>query len=110
MTNPVEKVARALMEVRAAPPASDGTEYPVLDLDPDFDDLPLDHTQGTVDDPITQEAVLRLARAAIAALREPTKAMILAAEQQRDIGGDAGPGDLDPTLAWRAMIDAALKD
>ena len=50
-----------------------------------------------------------LADAAVAAMREPTKAMILAAEQQRDIGGDAGPGDLDPTLAWRAMIDAALK-
>ena len=64
----VEAVARALMEVRAAAPNSDGTELPILDTDPDFDDLPLDHTQGTDDDPITQEAVLRLARAAIAAL------------------------------------------
>lgn len=67
----VKRVARALMEVRAASPASDGTEYPVLDLDPDFDDLPLDHTQGTSDDPITQEAVFRLAEAALRAAGIP---------------------------------------
>lgn len=63
----VQKVARALMDVCARKPASglNTPELPVLALDPDFDDLPLDCTQGTVDDEITQEAVLRLARAAV---------------------------------------------
>ena len=61
-----ERVARALMTVCAPLPWSAGKEIPVLDPDPDYDDLPLDHTQGTDEDPITQEAVLRLARAAIA--------------------------------------------
>jgi hypothetical protein len=100
-----ERVARALMDVRAALPAGDGTEYPVLDMDPDFDDLPLDHTQGTDDDPITQEAVLRLARAAIAAMREPNNAMTLAGRLQIP---DA-PDPRDMADAFRAMIDEALK-
>lgn len=57
------------MDVRAAPPASDGKlEIPVLSLDPDFNDLPRDHTEGTEHDDLTQEAVLRLAQAAITAL------------------------------------------
>lgn len=64
-----ERVARALITVFAAPPCSDGTEYPVLDSDPDYDDLPLDHTQGTDEDPITQEAALRLARAGISVIQ-----------------------------------------
>jgi hypothetical protein len=63
----VKRVARALLGVRAALPASDGREFPVLTSDPDFDDLPLDHTEGTEDDDLTQEAVLRLARAAVIA-------------------------------------------
>lgn len=66
----LEKIARALMEVRAALPASDGRELPVLDLDPDFDDLPRDHTEGTAEDPVTREAVLRLAAAALRVIRE----------------------------------------
>ncbi len=52
--------------------------------------------------------VLRAARAAIAAMREPTEAMVDAAwdidacgREEAHIGSGAGP-------AWRAMIDAAL--
>lgn len=64
--NMIDKlIARAMMRVTARLPADVlGREVPVLALDPDFDDLPRDHTEGTIDDEITQEAVLRLARAA----------------------------------------------
>lgn len=67
----VEKVARALMDVRAAMPgnALNGLEVPVLDLDPDYDDLPRDKSEGTEEDPITQEAVLKLAKSSIDSLR-----------------------------------------
>lgn len=69
----VEKIARALMDVQAPLPCSDGTqEFPVIDGDPDFDDLPRDHTEGTRDDFVTQDAVLRLARAALRVVREET--------------------------------------
>lgn len=61
----VEVAARGMLRVTAAFPASDGREYPVLDEDPEFDNLPRDHAEGTEDDPITQAAVLKLARAAI---------------------------------------------
>lgn len=71
----IEKVAQSLMRVTARPPASE-MEAPVLALDPDFDDLPRDETEGTADDEITQEAVLRLARAAILSMWEPTPEMI----------------------------------
>ncbi len=94
----VERVARALMLVTAKPPASTGgPEVPVLSLDPDYDDLPWNAEQGTLDDEITQEAVLRLAQAAIKAMREPTAAML-----------DAGPGEpyMDADV-WAKMIDAA---
>lgn len=53
------------MARRPAQPEDDKREYPILALDPDFDDLPEDSTQGTDEDEITQEAVLRLAQAAI---------------------------------------------
>lgn len=59
----------ALMEVVAKPPAADpedGREFPVLDFDPDLNDMPRDHTQGTEQDPITQVAVVRLAKAVLA--------------------------------------------
>lgn len=74
------------MTVRAQMPGGglDGPELPVLDMDPDFDDLPLHGGQGSEDDAITQEAVLRLADAALCAVadagfvivpREPTEVM-----------------------------------
>jgi hypothetical protein len=63
-----EAVARALVLVTAKRPADpNGIAWHVLTADPDFDDLPCDCTEGTVDDDITQEAVILLARAAIAA-------------------------------------------
>ena len=72
MTDLRESVARAMMDVRAQMPGGglDGPELPVLDMDPDFDDLPLHGGQGSQDDPITQEAVLKLADAALRALAE----------------------------------------
>lgn len=48
-----------------------------------------------------QEKWQRLARAAIAAMRAPTKAMI-------EAGNDHCPGDAPEV--WRAMIDAALAE
>lgn len=54
------------------------------------------------------------ARAAIAALREPTEAMIAAAKAKRWVGAiDDGPGiEFDPTPedAWGAMIDQILSE
>lgn len=73
MSDMIERVARAMMKVTALRPGSDvnaSSEMPVLSTDPDFDDLPRDGSEGTADDEITQEAVLRLARAAIEAMRE----------------------------------------
>jgi hypothetical protein len=57
----------ALMDVCAKPPAGERYihDLPVLDLDPDLNDMPIDHTQGTDDDPITQVAVVRLAKAVL---------------------------------------------
>lgn len=65
----VEAVARAMMDVCAPLPAGqqDGKEVPILCSDPDFDDLPSCGAEGTEDDYITQEAVMRLARCAILA-------------------------------------------
>ena len=69
----IEFVARSLMAVCARPPAAiDDREFPVLDADFDFDDLPLNGDQGTSDDTITQEAVLRLAAAAVCAVEKYT--------------------------------------
>lgn len=58
------------MRVKARRPGNvgGGCEYPVLCLDSDFDDLPRNGDEGTVDDDITQEAVLQLARAAVEAI------------------------------------------
>lgn len=64
----------ALMDVVAFPPAlpewkatrPDFPEVAVLSGDPDLNDLPRDHTEGTMDDPITQVAVVRLAKAVLA--------------------------------------------
>lgn len=105
MSEYVERVARSLMNVRARRPADpNGKHFPVLAMDRDFDDLPLDSTQGTADDEITQEAVLLLARAAIEAMREPTEAMLAATNREWD-----GRMSFRSTGAWQAMIDEALK-
>lgn len=104
----VERVARALMLVNAARPGNQlgGLAIPVLSLDPDFDDLPMDNTEGTEDDDITQEAVMLLARAAIEAMLIPTQVMC-------DEGGWVVPGERhNPKMAaaiWNEMIHAALQ-
>lgn len=94
----MERVARALMDVRARRPGSgkNSTEFPVLDMDSDFDDLPSDSSEGTDEDPITQEAVLKLARAAIEAIRKPTEAMF---------GGQYG---VEARRQFTDMLNAAL--
>lgn len=121
-----ERVARALMTVRAQMPGGglDGPELPVLDMDPDFDDLPLHGGQGSEDDAITQEAVLRLADAALRAVadagfvivpREPTEAMLKAGGDYQDrcaVLNYGSPADVEGVyLAMiRAAIAAALKE
>ncbi len=61
------------------------------------------------------EDLIIMARAAIAAMREPTEAMMEAAADLHtqegwcatDLGHEADPNDMGNI--WRAMIDAALK-
>ena len=84
----VEAMARAMMNVHARRPAqdqSDDREFPVLSLDPDFDDLPRDSSEGTSDDEITQEAVLRLAASALNSIREHINIDKLIQEQEAAI-------------------------
>lgn len=56
-------------------------------------------TWGGVDD-LSRQMFMDFARTAIAALREPTEAMILAGVHHDNMGDMAG--------RWRAMVDAAL--
>lgn len=55
---------------------------------------------------LTPDLVFRMARAAIAAMREPTEAMAEAADAE-----DRKQGEYcaDGSSHWRAMIDEALK-
>jgi len=69
LTDLERAVALALLNTVAPYPCSDGADRPVLTSDPDLDDLPYDHTEGTEEDNMTQVAVARLARAAIKAVR-----------------------------------------
>jgi hypothetical protein len=62
----LEAAAKAAMLVRARLPGCQD-EWHVLSTDPDFDDLPANADEGTPDDDITQEAVLRVCAAAITA-------------------------------------------
>lgn len=58
----------------------------------------------------TEDGYMRMARAAIEAMREPTNIMCLAALRFEDEDGD---GKVDWPMAqktWRAMIDAALNE
>ena len=66
LPTPLEEAARAALLVRARLPGGQ-EEWPVLSTDPDFDDLPVNADEGTPDDDITQEAVLRVCTAAITA-------------------------------------------
>jgi hypothetical protein len=51
-----------------------------------------------------------IARAAIAAMREPSNAMVSAAEAHDDgYSGPSSAGPADAETHWKAMIDAALK-
>jgi hypothetical protein len=105
MSEMVRRVALAMMAVKASLPGGqlEGREVPVLTLDPDFDDLPRDSSEGTEDDDITQEAVLRLARAAIEAMREPSQTMFDALQGYALCAGYLKEG-------WEAAINVALID
>lgn len=65
-------------------------------------------TGGTLPD----ELFNVIARAAITAMREPTKEMEAAGEDLDDWGvpSDPGSGNASALSHWVAMIDAALKD
>ena len=114
----IERVARAMLDVMATPPASllGSLELPVLAGDPDFNDLPRNGDEGTIDDEITQEAVIRLARAAIEAMRIPTFEMLCEASNITisRTGNDETNSDYDLypdecKCVWQTMIDEALK-
>lgn len=94
MSEMVERVARAV--------------YEKIALDPDWDDAPLTEDQRVAqDDDPSQEACRAIARAAIAAMRDPTEGMCLAGQEAKltiDFGKPPNGG------IWRAMIDAALKE
>ncbi len=66
-----EAAARAMMLVNCVVPGSNGLALPVLSGDPDFDELPANASEGVATGPdadmITQEAVRKLADAAISA-------------------------------------------
>ena len=67
-------------------------------LDADFDVGSWRHADENIKDRFRA-----MARAAIAAMREPTKAMI-------DAGETAGNPVYEPRVIWGAMIDEALAD
>lgn len=89
MTDMVERVAKALAFVRVA-------AHSHTTLTPD------DIWRGL--DPVNQDLVRFDARAALAAMREPTEAMSVAGgeAQQQSIGSWG-----EPKVVWRAMIDEA---
>lgn len=125
-----EAIARALMKVRCVVPASGGVAWPVLSDDPDFDELPVDASEGWADGPnadwLTQEAVLMLADAAINAFlssleasglvvvpREATEEMGMAGyvahlEKTHDGHVEPNPADFARSV-WSAMIAATPK-
>lgn len=64
-------------------------------------------------EPVSREEMIRFvepqARAAIRAMREPTRKMIVAADRLADFNsGDDSLGYASPNRTYRAMIDAAL--
>ena len=51
-----------------------------------------------------------MARAAIAAMREPTQKMIFRATLTNSVGDQGEPVLAEPGIVFRAMIDAALAE
>lgn len=95
MSEMVERVARAIVS------AADGTEGV------GFDALMADQSGEPIR--IYKEELLKVARAAIAAMREPTGLMIAGADDPLDWAGDGWGERATPETVWRAMTDAALK-
>lgn len=89
----VERVARALLLQRQIEMVSQQWNE-ALRRENEWDDL----------NPHVREGWLMMARAAIAAMREPTRAMI----ETGDIA--AGQAAEHPAKIWRAMIDSALSN
>ena len=106
----LELVARSMFAVTAPMPGSrDDAAYPVLGIDTDFDALPADQGEATVDDTMTREIVLRLAAAAVRALRLPTIDMTSAGAAV--LAADRPPTAADREQAFavfRAMIETVL--
>lgn len=59
---------------------------------------------------LTKKRWLQVARAAIDAMREPTDKMARAAATYPDDQGYGGLSETEASIAWHAMIDAALKE
>jgi hypothetical protein len=96
MSEMIERVARAAYEVLM----TDETIDAWVDKDP------ADMSSVVVDGSIN---LLSIARAAIAAMREPTKAMAEAGGREVPGAGRDGPVGDYGRFVWRPMIDAALK-
>lgn len=94
MSDMAERVARAIWEQRRADIAK---LYPNLVLD-EWGDGSVPRLNGVFEE----------ARVAIEAMREPTDAMCVAAEDLSRV--DAGQQGVDQAAIWRAMIDEALRN
>ncbi|MDR3488801.1 MAG: hypothetical protein P4M05_28350 [Bradyrhizobium sp.] len=109
----LETVALAMMTVTARLPGDpeDSHHYPVLGDGTDFHGLPADDSEATVDDTITQETVLKLATAAIRAIRLPTPGVFNAGALNFTTPSGE-PAQIDRPTANRiftAMIDELLR-
>ena len=109
----LEMAGRAMMAVTSKLPGSDEDDcdlYPVLGLDSNFDDLPADDSEYSEDELITKETVLKLAAAAIHAIRMPTEAMMNAgAAHLVGEGAVTAAERQKASLVFKAMIDVVLR-
>jgi hypothetical protein len=92
MSEMVERVARACHDARIFMTISDTP-------------APYDETS-----PNNRYLYLKLARVAIAALREPTEAMIASIDRAHENALESGVYTWPVATFWQTMIDAALKD
>lgn len=100
MNEMIERVARTIREGRQCGSREEPLHVPCPFCNWEPDERTPDHDET---------GCMWLARAAIAAMREPTEAMVEAAYASEDTGYEfSHRGDEAPAV-WRAMVDEALK-